>query len=108
MREVDFFTRASDIAAEYKKKLRTADDAARIVKSGDRIHIGSDGSITRDFEAALARRAKELNDVTIISTNYNLPESYKCVEADPHGEHFHFLSTHMSKKDRVVNKSGNM
>lgn len=108
MRPVASFTRASDIASEYRRKLRTADEAAQVVKSGDRVHIGSDGSVVRDFEAALARRASELKDVTIISTNYNLPESYKTVEADPNGEHFRFLSTHMSKKDRVINKMGNM
>ena len=99
-------TAATDLAEEYKKKLRTADEAVKVVKSGDRVHVGGFGGVCRDLEAALARRVDELTDVTLLSTNYSLPESYRTIEADPDGSHFKIVSTHMSKKDRVINKLG--
>ena len=99
-------TAADDLQKEYKNKLRTADEAVKVVKSGDRVHVGGFGGVCRDLEAALAGRVDELTDVTLCSTNYSLPESYKTIEADPDGTHFKIISTHMSKKDRVVNKMG--
>ncbi len=103
---VKSFVKAADIASEYKKKLVTAEEAARLVKSGDNVHIGGFGGVCRDFEAALAGRVDELTGVTLYDTLWSLPESYKTMEADPDGSHFRIHSTHMSKKDRVINKRG--
>ena len=102
----NIITASKDVKKEYKKKLRTADEAVKVVKSGDRVHVGGFGGVCRDLEAALAKRVDELTDVTLCSTNYSLPESYKTIEADPDGTHFKIISTHMSKKDRVINKMG--
>ena len=56
MRDVKRFYKQSELAAEYKKKLITIDEAAGLVKSGDRIHLGTFGSVCAGFEAALAKR----------------------------------------------------
>jgi acyl-CoA hydrolase len=106
MRNIHTFCKASDIKSEYQKKLVTADEAAKFVKSGDTVHLGTFGSIARDYEAAMAKRADELEDVVIITSLWSYTEQYKTFEVDPEGKHFRLHSTHMSKKDRVVNKAG--
>lgn len=106
MRDLGYFCKASDIEAVYKKKLVTAAEAAGFAKSGDKIHLGTFGSICRDFEEALAGRADELEDVKIFTSLWSYPEQYKTFEVDPEGKHFRMHSTHMSQKDRVINKAG--
>lgn len=106
MKNVTEFVTAARLETEYREKLKTADEAVKVVRSGDRVHVGGFGGVCQELEAALARRVDELTDVTLLSTNYSLPESYKTMEADPDGSHFRIISTHMSKKDRVINKRG--
>lgn len=106
MRMRNAFVKAADIPSEYARKAMPASEVVKVVKKGHRIHIGCDASVCKDFEAALAGRASELEDVTIISTNTFLPDSYQTVKADPSGKAFRIHSTHMSKKDRVANKAG--
>lgn len=100
------FVTKDGLRDEYVSKLRSADDAVKVVKSGDNVHLGGFGGICRDLEAALARRVDELEDVTLYSTLWSLPGSYKTMEADKTGKHFRVFSSHMSKKDRVINKRG--
>ncbi len=106
MRDRKRFYKAGEIADAYRKKLATADEAAGFVKSGDRVHLGTFGSICRDFEAALARRVNEVEGLVLFTSLWSYPESYKTIEADPEGRHFRLHSTHMSKSDRVVKKAG--
>ncbi|MGI6205921.1 MAG: acetyl-CoA hydrolase/transferase family protein [Anaerovoracaceae bacterium] len=106
MSSSNFFTTKADLKSEYQRKLVSADEAVKVVKSGDKVHLGGFGGICRDLEAALARRVDELEDVTLYSTLWSLPGTYKTLEADKTGEHFKLFSTHMSKKDRVINKRG--
>jgi acyl-CoA hydrolase len=48
-----------------RKKLITADEAAKLVKSGDWVDIRVRYNCARDFDEALARRVDELSDVKI-------------------------------------------
>ncbi|MDD4565046.1 MAG: acetyl-CoA hydrolase/transferase C-terminal domain-containing protein [Eubacteriales bacterium] len=50
---------------EYKKKLVTADEAAKVVKSGDWIEYAFGVASSDAFDKALAKRKDELNDVKI-------------------------------------------
>ncbi len=50
---------------EYKSKLRSAEDLAAMIKSGDVILEPGGINIPHDFHVALSKRAHELNDVTI-------------------------------------------
>ena len=50
---------------DYKSKLCTADEAVRLVKSGDRIYYGGNAAIPRALIDALARRAPDLTDVRL-------------------------------------------
>ncbi|MDY3119081.1 MAG: acetyl-CoA hydrolase/transferase C-terminal domain-containing protein [Peptoniphilus sp.] len=49
----------------YKKKVRTAEDAARIVRDGDEIEMGFGTVFPVDFDRALAARAEELHHVSV-------------------------------------------
>ena len=48
---------------QYKKKLVTAEQAARVVKSGDWVEYGSFLGMVRACDKALAARKGELKDV---------------------------------------------
>ena len=60
--------KVSDLSTEYKKKLITADQAAAMVKNGDRLHFGLGCGSIIDIDKAIAKRADELRDITVIST----------------------------------------
>ena len=59
--------KVSDLSMEYKKKLITADQAAAMVKNGDRLHFGLGCGSIIDIDKAIAKRADELRDITVIS-----------------------------------------
>lgn len=96
----------SDVASEYEKKLVTADEAVKVVRSGDRVHYGLFGGIVRDLDLALAKRTEELENVLVMDTIWNYPEPPAILQADPQAKHFKYLSTHMSGLDRKMNKQG--
>ncbi|MBQ8054283.1 MAG: acetyl-CoA hydrolase [Lachnospiraceae bacterium] len=56
-----------DWKEEYRKKIRTADEAVKIVKDGDIVHIGTASCIAYELAEALYRRKKELHGVRISS-----------------------------------------
>lgn len=106
MEERKMFCKMSEVAGEYAKKLVSADEAVKVVKSGDRVHYGLFGGIVRDLDMALAKRAEELEDVLVMDTIWNYPEPPAILQADPQAKHFKYLSTHMSGLDRKMNKQG--
>jgi len=98
--------KTSELAAEYKKKLVTADEAVKVVKSGDRVHYGLFCGIVRDLDVALAKRTEELSNVLVCDTIWAHEEVPAILQADPEAKHFKYLSTHMSGLDRKMNKEG--
>lgn len=52
-------------AADYKAKLRTAEDAVSFIKSGDRVYYGGNAAIPQTLVRALATRKAELEDVQL-------------------------------------------
>jgi butyryl-CoA:acetate CoA-transferase len=98
--------KVANIAAEYAKKLVTPDQAAQVVKSGDRVHYGLFNALVVDLDRALAKRTPELHDVIIMTTIWAYPELPQILQADPEAKHFKYLSTHFSGLDRKANKAG--
>lgn len=96
----------NDLAAEYRKRLVTADEAVKVVKSGDRVHYGLFCGIVQDLDKALAKRTEELHDVLICDTIWAYEEHPAILQADPNAKHFKYLSTHMGGTDRKMNKEG--
>lgn len=75
-----------DFELEYKQKLKTAEEAVKIVKDGDRIFYGEFVTITPALDRALAKRKDELHDIHIEACTLRMDtEIYK---ADPKGEVF--------------------
>ena len=64
-----------DWKKEYQEKLRTAEDAVKVVRSGDRVYIGTASSIAYRLVDALYARRAELEDVVICQglTSRQLP-----------------------------------
>ncbi len=85
---------------EYRQKLRTPDQAAQIVKSGDWVSYGTNVTFPTLLDAALARRRDELFDVKVRG---NLAFGPVLVaECDPSREHFIYHSWHCSAYERKL------
>ena len=70
-----------DYITEYKNKLRTPQEAVKIVKSGDWIDYITNLAFPELLDAALAARAEELTDVKIRGNLILQP--IQTVEQDP-------------------------
>lgn len=99
--------KVSSLQTEYNNKLRTAEQAVSIVKSGDRIHYGLFNGLVVDLDRALAKRAPELEDVIIMTSIWAYPFPPQILVEDPQAKSFKYLSTHFSGLDRKFNKQGN-
>src|SRR5512140_782226 len=90
--------------AELRKKLLSADAAARLVRSGDWVEYGGAVGQPDVFDRALAARMPELTGVKIRALATFAPRAV--LEADPTGEHFLWFNWHFSAYDRTVNVDG--
>ena len=65
---------------EYRSKLRTADEAVAVIKSGDRVYIHQGCGEPEELVQAMVRRGRELQDVEVVhlatmgSADYANPE----------------------------------
>ena len=98
--------RVSDLNVEYKKKLITADQAAEMVKPGDRLHFGTGCGAIVDIDKAIAKRADELKDVTVLSTVSIRNEPFETYKATHSNDQVRFQSAHFSGFDRMMSKDG--
>ncbi|MBQ1490312.1 MAG: butyryl-CoA:acetate CoA-transferase [Eubacterium sp.] len=93
-----------DFQQEYRNKLRTPDEAVRVVKSGDWVDYMTNVAFPELLDAALARRVDELHDVKVRGNLIMNP--LKIVEADPKREHFIYNSWHCSAYERKLCDQG--
>ena len=85
--------KVTQLQKEYKRKLITADQAAGYVRNGMRIHFGTGCGAVVDIDKALAKRADELEDVTIISTAAIREEPFEVFKATNSNDQVRFAST---------------
>lgn len=78
----------NDVMGEYRRKLITAEEAAAKVKSGDIVDFYAFTASSRYFDAALAKRVNELENVSI-RTELRLAPPSMALMADPTGRVFH-------------------
>lgn len=83
---------------EYKRKLVSADEAAKVVKSGDWVEYGATINCPNDFDEALSKRKDDLKDVKIRSAIG--PYRHHTIDVDPSAEHFVWSSWHHAGQDR--------
>ncbi|MDO4989634.1 MAG: acetyl-CoA hydrolase/transferase C-terminal domain-containing protein [Eubacteriales bacterium] len=89
---------------EYRSKLRTPDEAVKLVKDGDWVDYNSNVSFPSLLDAALARRRDELHGVKLRANLMFGP--LQVVECDPTREHFHYNSWHLSAYERKLCDKG--
>ena len=83
---------------EYRQKLCTADEAVKLVKSGDWVDYSSNNGFPVSLDAALARRRDELQHVKVRGNL--LPGPVAVAECDPSMEHFVYNTWHCSAYER--------
>lgn len=89
---------------QYLQKLRTPEEAVRVIKSGDWVDYTSNVCFPSLLDAALARRKEELTDVKIRGNLIFGP--IQTVECDPAREHFVYNSWHCSGYERKLCDKG--
>lgn len=90
---------------EYREKLVTAQQAVRLVKSGDWVEFGGFAACSVTLDKALAARKDELHDVKVRAQTRiaGVPE---VVKADPTASHFRYHSFHFSSVERKLHDQG--
>lgn len=89
---------------EYKQKLVSADEAVKIVKSGDWVDYGWCTGTPDALDKALARRTDKLKDVNV--RGGILLKPLAIFEREDAGEHFTWNSWHMGGYERKLIKRG--
>ena len=89
---------------QYRQKLRTPEEAVRVIKSGDWVDYTSNVCFPTLLDAALAQRKEELTDVKIRGNLLFGP--IQTVECDPTREHFIYNSWHCSGYERKLCDKG--
>ena len=92
------------IYEEYRRKLRTPEEAVQAVKSGDWVDYSMSLGFPPLLDAALAGRRDELRDVKIRGVLHFGP--IQAVECDPEREHFTYNSWHCSAYERQLCDKG--
>lgn len=87
-----------DYSQEYKQKLVSANEAVKIIKSGDWVDYGWCTGTPDALDKALARRTDELKDVKLRGGIILRPLAV--FEREDAGEHFTWNSWHMSGIER--------
>jgi butyryl-CoA:acetate CoA-transferase len=87
-----------DYNPEYQKKVVTAADAVKAVKSGDLVHYGEFVMNSHVLDAALAARKDELRDVEVRAVC--CPFVPQIVQQDPGRSHFIYNDWHFSTASR--------
>lgn len=85
---------------EYKQKLVTADEAVKVIKSGDWVDYGWCNGTVDALDKALAKRTDELTDVKL--RGGILLKPLAVFEREDAGEHFCWNSWHMSGVERKL------
>ena len=89
-----------NVMEEYRSKLRTPEEAVRVVKSGDWVDYTTAAAFPTLLDAALAKRKDELRDVKLRGNLIFGP--IRTVECDPEREHFIYNSWHCSSYERKL------
>lgn len=89
-----------DFSQEYQSKLKTADEAVKVVQSGDWVDYGWCTGTPDALDRALAKRTDELRDVKV--RGGILLKPLAIFEREDAGEHFCWNSWHMGGLERKL------
>ena len=92
---------------EFKDKIITAGEAARLVKSGDRVYVGTASSFAYELMDALWERREELEDVAILCSMALKPS--KMLGSDWNERNpFHVETFFLGQQERVAHRKHGM
>ena len=89
---------------DYHSKFKTADEAVKVVKSGDTVVYGEFVMASRYLDEALAKRVDEFENVLLRSTTCPFPPAV--VMADKKMEHIMYNDWHFSPASRKLGDYG--
>ena len=89
-----------DYSQEYKQKLVSADEAVKVIKSGDWVDYGWCNGTVDVLDQALAKRTDELKNVNL--RGGILLKPLAVFAREDAGEHFTWNSWHMSGIERTL------
>ncbi|MCL1790464.1 MAG: butyryl-CoA:acetate CoA-transferase [Peptococcaceae bacterium] len=92
-----------DYSKEYNSKLVSAEEAAKVVKSGDIVKYGHFAMAPTYFDAELGKRT-DLKGVRVYSITF--PGSAQVAANDPESDHFIYNNWHFSGGDRALHDKG--
>ena len=87
-----------DFSEEYRQKLVSADEAVKVIKSGDWVDYGWCTNTVDTLDKALAKRTDELKDINL--RGGILLKPLAVFEREDAGEHFTWNSWHMGGLER--------
>ncbi len=92
------------IRDQYRNKLKKAEDAVKVVKSGDWVYYSHFVMFPVELDRALAGRVGEMEDVKVVTSS----GMYPCQVAakDPERKTFTYQSSFLSANDRKLAKQG--
>ena len=93
-----------DFTEEYRQKLVSADEAVKVIKSGDWVDYGWCTNTVDALDKALAKRTDELKDVNL--RGGILLKPLAVFEREDAGEHFTWNSWHMGGYERKLISRG--
>ena len=93
-----------DHASEYRRKLVSAEEAVRVVKSGDWVQYGHHANAPVYLDGFLAKRKGELRDVNVCAVVF--PGLAQVATCDPGREHFIYNNWHFGPGDRILHDRG--
>ncbi|WP_306536583.1 acetyl-CoA hydrolase/transferase family protein [Megasphaera sp.] len=96
----------SQVPEEYKKKLITAEQAAALVRDGERVSYGLGCSAPYDIDIEIGKRAKELHGVEIVASTIVKDEPYAAYLNSDSNDQIRFATGHMNGFERKMSKDG--
>lgn len=95
---------ARDYVQMYKDKLRTAEQVAQVVESGDWVDYAMFNGKPVAFDKALAARKEELHDVKIMAA-VTVPPIPEVVIKDLPGDVFTYMDLQFSAASRIMQEN---
>lgn len=95
------------VEEKYKNKIMSAEVAAKLVKSGDRVYVGTASSFAYDLLEALWDRKDELEDVAILCSMSVRPSRMFSADHDDHNP-FHVETFFLGAQERIAHRKHGM
>ena len=95
------------VEERYKGKMMSAAEAAKLVKSGDRVYVGTASSFAYDMLEALWDRKDELEDVAILCSMSVRPSRMFSADHDEHNP-FHVETFFLGAQERIAHRKHGM